>query len=229
MRTDEGIKMPDFNKAFEYENDFYLSCVQQRIGKMITHYELFKRAMTVDGEIVECGLFKGVSFVRFAHFRKLLGEDARGMIGFDVFGEFPETAFELDKALRQSYCDAAGSLSISEKQLMNVLEHKNLENGINLVKGDICETVPAFVKLHPELKIAFLNLDVDIYEPSVVILEHLWKLIVPGGILVLDDYKKFPGETKAVDEFFKDKNVKIENLGYSDTPHYIIKEYEDEN
>lgn len=40
------ITLPDFDKAFDYENNFYLSCHKTRIGKILTQYELLKR--TVD-------------------------------------------------------------------------------------------------------------------------------------------------------------------------------------
>jgi hypothetical protein len=71
--------------------------------------------------------------------------------------------------------------------------------------------------------ISLLNLDTDIYEPAVVILEHLWPRIVPGGILVLDDYAVFPGETKAVNDFFAGKNVAICKFPFASTPCYIVK------
>ena len=76
---------------------------------------------------------------------------------------------------------------------------------IELIEGDITQTVPDYVSEHPELKIALLNLDVDIFEPTVTILENLYPKIVSGGIIILGDYGRFPGETKAVNEFFKNK------------------------
>ena len=88
---------------------------------------------------------------------------------------------------------------------------------------DINKTVPEYLKSHPKLKISLLNLDTDIYEPAVTILDTLYPRIVKGGILILDDYKVFPGETKAVNEYFKGKKFKIEKFPFSSTPHYIIK------
>ena len=80
---------------------------------------------------------------------------------------------------------------------------------MDLIEGDITETIPSYVKANPELKISLLNLDTDIYEPAVTILEHLYPKITKGGILMLDDYGTHPGETKAVDEYFKNKTVEI--------------------
>ena len=83
--------------------------------------------------------------------------------------------------------------------------------------------IPAYLEKHPELKISLLNLDTDIYEPAVVILKYLYPRIVQGGILILDDYGVFPGETQAVDEYFVDHNIIIQKLPFCMTPSYIIK------
>lgn len=218
------IKLPDFSKAFEYENNFYLSCDNSRLGKFIAHYELFKMAADLPGAIVECGVFRGNSLVRFAGFSKLWGAAAdKKIIGFDSFGGFPETGFEPDKKQRQKFIADAGGQSISVSQLSRVLRHKRIEENVELVAGDITKTVPEYVRKNPRLKICLLNLDVDIYEPTVTILEYLYPLIVSGGVLILDDYGVFPGETKAVDDYFRGKKIKIRKFPFSVTPCYIIK------
>ena len=63
------IELPDFNKAFDHENNFYLSCDLKRIGKIICSYELYKIARELPGDIVECGVFKGISLIRLITFR----------------------------------------------------------------------------------------------------------------------------------------------------------------
>ncbi|MDQ6904554.1 MAG: TylF/MycF family methyltransferase [Bacteroidota bacterium] len=219
------ITLPDFTKAFEYENDFYLSCDNSRLSKLLAHYELYKTILNLPGAIVECGIFKGASFVRFAGFRELFGTSfSNKIIGFDIFDEFPETNFEDDQKYRDKFIKNAGKNSISELQLLEVLNHKNVEKNIELIKGDICKTVPEYVKNNPHLKIALLNLDVDIYEPAVTILEEFYPRICNGGILILDDYGTFPGETKAVDDYFRNKNVRICKFPFAMTPSYIVKE-----
>jgi len=218
------IKLPDFNKAFEYENNFYLSCDPSRIGKFLAHYQLHELSKKIKGEIVECGVFKGISFMRFAMFRELLeNSHKKKMIGFDVFGKFPKTEFKGDFAKRKEFIGLAGEQGFSKEQLIKVLKNKRIYKNIELVKGDITKTVPKYVKKHPELRISLLNLDTDIYEPAVTILEYLYPKIVKGGILVLDDYGVFPGETKAVDEYFKNKKIEMKKFSFSKTPSYVIK------
>jgi hypothetical protein len=219
------IKLPDFKKSFEYENNFYLSCDITRMSKILAHYELFKLSQNIPGEIIECGVFKGASLARFAAFRDIFeNQFSKKIIAFDIFGKFPNTKFSKDKDFREKFIEAAGSESISKKQLMEVLKHKGTDKNVELIQGDITKTVPKYLEKHPELKISILNLDTDIYEPAVTILENFYKHISKGGILILDDYATFPGETKAVDDFFKNKKIKIQKFSFSKTPCYLIKD-----
>lgn len=218
------INLPNFKKTFTYENDFYLSCKTDRIAKLVSHYELFRLAEQIPGDMIECGVFKGASFSRFAMFRELSRNTLKKkIIGFDTFGKFPNTSFKNDNMSRKNFIKMAGEDSISKNQLVNVLKNKGIMKKIELIKGDITKTVPRYVKSHPKLKISLLNLDTDIYEPAVTILDYLYPKISKGGILILDDYNVFPGETKAVNDYFKDKKILIQKFSFSKTPHYIIK------
>lgn len=217
------IDLPDFKKKFVYENNFFLSSDPSRIGKLIAHFELFERVRKIQGDIVECGVFKGVSLIQFTTFSKMFDVRPRAIVGFDTFDRFPPTSFSKDKRKRKAFIHDAGERSISKEQLRLVLKKKGLQRGVTLVEGDIRKTVPAYVVSHPHCQIALLNLDTDIYEPAVTILEHLYPRIIKGGVLVLDDYGVFPGETKAVDDYFRGKGATIERFPYSKTPCYIVK------
>jgi len=218
------IKLPNFKKTFDYENNFYLSCDSTRIGRLLAHYELFKMVSNIPGAIVECGVFKGASLARFAMFRELFeNTHSKKIIAFDTFGKFPKTKFSQDENELKLFLKEAGKESISKPQLMEVLKKKKIEKNIELVKGDITKTVPHYLKSHPELRISLLNLDTDVYEPAVTILENLYPRIVKGGVLILDDYGIFPGETKAAEEYFKDKKVEIKKFSFSTPPCYVVK------
>ena len=217
--------IPDFDKAWEYENGFHLTCDVPRLSKVLAQWELFKMASHIRGAIVECGVFKGASLARFAGFRELTGNlQTQKIIGFDSFGRYPDTAYEPDKAHRESFINEAGDQSISQHDLMTLLEQKKCGQNVELVAGDICQTVPQYLEQYPDLKISLLNLDVDIYEPSVTILEHFFPRIVKGGILILDDYGTFPGETQAADDYLAKNGLSanLEKLPYGMTAHYLV-------
>jgi hypothetical protein len=218
------IRLPDIKKAFKYENDFYLSCDPSRIGKMLTHYELFKQAVNLPGAIMEFGVFKGVSLARFAIFRSLFSNvNSKKIIGFDTFNKFPKSVYEGDRKHTQDFIKEAGSNSISKDQLFKILKWHGLDKNVELIEGDICDTGPEYVKTHPELKISLLHLDVDLYEPTKVILNYFYPKVVNGGVIIFDDYATFGGETKAIDEYFESKTVDIRKFPFSLRPSYMIK------
>jgi|TARA_B100000315_G_scaffold245396_1_gene271212 hypothetical protein len=214
----------DFTKKFEYENGFYLTSDITRIGKLLSQYELYKKTVNLPGDIIECGVFKGASLIRLASFRDLLESTySRKIIGFDTFEKLPSTNYYDDIQVLNKFIDEAGDKCISIEELTRTLHRKGLKN-IELIKGDINITIPEYVKKCPSLKIALLHIDTDVYEPAVTILEYLYEKIVREGIIMFDDYGTFPGETKAVDEFFKNKNVVIRKLSLNYIPSYVIKE-----
>jgi hypothetical protein len=212
-----------FNVAqkYDYENGFYLTSKINRIGKIVAHYELYKSIVNLPGHIVECGVYKGASLIRFTSFREIL-ENAysRKVIGFDIFGKFPQND-ERDQGFIEKF-EKAGGNGISIDELEAVFAYKSFNN-YELVKGNISETVPNYLKDNPELKIALLHIDVDVYQPSMVVLEHFYDRVVRGGLIVFDDFGTVAGETKAIDEFFKKQDVIIEKLSVSPTPAYIRK------
>ena len=89
-------------------------------------------------------------------------------------------------------------VSTLEQTRSNVLSTGYPESRITLVKGMVEDTIPAVA---PE-QIAFLRLDTDFYVSTKHELEHLYRRIAPGGVLIIDDYGAFKGARKAVDEFF---------------------------
>ena len=217
------IKLPDFDKSFEYENNFYLTSDLSRINKIVIQYQLYKKIQSISGSIVECGVFKGVSSIRFATFRKFFKDSSKKIILFDIFGKFPDAVDPKDVKQREKFIKDAGINSISKMQLNKVFRKKKIKN-YELIKGDITKTVRDYKEKHPRLKISLLHIDVDLYEPTKIILDNFYSMISKGGIIILDDYKVFSGETRAVDEFFKDKKIKIQKFKNTKTPYYIIKE-----
>jgi len=212
----------DVQRQWDYENGFYLTSHLKRISKMLAHYELYKTIVNLPGHIVECGVFKGASLIRFATFREILESPfSRKIIGFDMFGKFPDQDNINDRKFVDDFENIAGE-GISIEELKEVFFHKRFDN-YELVQGDIVDTVPEYITEHPELKIALLHIDVDTYKPSEVILEQLFDNVVKDGLIIFDDYTTVAGETKAIDDFFSNKKITIEKLPISHIPSFIRK------
>jgi hypothetical protein len=215
----------DLSKKWDYENGFYLTCETNRLGKFINHLEIYKKITNLPGDILEFGVYKGSSLVRLLSFRRLLENDySRNVIGFDMFGKFPDNKLHLDSDRKfVERFENGGGYGIAASELDMHLQQKGFAN-YRLIEGDILETLPEFVEQNPQLKISLLHIDVDVYEPTKIILETLWNKIVKGGIVMLDDYGTVEGETKAVDEFVSQlDNLSIYKPPYNYIPCYIIK------
>lgn len=212
----------DIEQQWDYENGFYLTSHLTRLSKMLAHYELYKSIAKLPGHIVECGVLKGASLIRFCTYREILESPySRKIIGFDVFGKFPVQENANDQAFIERFEREAGD-GISVNELKKVLSHKGFKN-FELIQGDVADTVPEYISNHPELKIALLHIDVDVYKPSVVILNHLFDRVVTGGLVVFDDFGVVDGETRAIDEFFSERDIIIEKLPISHIPAFIRK------
>lgn len=213
----------DVSKKWDYENGFYLTCETSRIGKLLNHLEIYNKILELPGDILEFGVYKGASLVRLLSFRNLLeNENSRKVFGFDIFGKFPETfEVESDKKFIERF-ENAGGFGISKNELELHLDNKGFKN-FELIEGDIIKTIDEFLENNPARKISLLHIDVDVYEPTKIILEKLWSRVVKGGVLMLDDYGTVEGETKAVDEFFANQNIIIHKPKYNHIPSYIIK------
>jgi len=225
------IKLPKFTtqSMYDSETDFNLQMNTERISKLLIHYEIFKKIIKVKGDIVECGIFKGTSFVRLGVLRELFKKKCK-LIGFDVFAdEYPNTNFTNEQKHRDHWVKTAGHSSISEKQLKTVFNKKNIGN-FKLIKGDVLKTIPEFVKKNKKMKISFLNIDLAFVEPTECALEYLYDKVSKGGVVVFDNYGGtgkdgtfYEGETRVIQNFLKKKRKKINYFNYFVRPSYIIK------
>jgi len=212
---------------WKHENLFYLTSKKKRILKLLDHYEIYKKILRIKGEIVEFGVFKGVSLIRFLTFRDLLEKkNKRKVIGFDAFGKFQYKKkkyknSKADKAFAIRHDDNIG-LGININSLKKYLKKKKISN-YKLIKGDILETLPKYLIKNKKLRISLLHLDLDVYKPTQFALENTYKYISKNGIILIDDYTHIKGATLAVDEFIKKNKLKVQRVSKFGRPYFIQK------
>ncbi len=209
--------------TWKYENLFYLTSKKSRLLKFIDQYEIYKKILHVKGDIVECGVFKGASLIRFASFRDILENSRkRKILGFDSFGKFPIPRLKINKNSDINFAkrhDKNIGLGITIEKLNFYLKKKQIKN-FHLIKGNVINTVPKYYK-NKKNKIALLHLDLDIYEPTDFVLNYLLKRITKGGIILLDDYQHIKGATLAVNNFVKMNKLKIKKVSKNGRPSFI--------
>ncbi len=215
-------KLPPIDDIWDAENSFYLQASPNRLGKLLYHYELFKIISNLPGAIIECGVYKGASLMRFAQFRSCLeNNDSRQIFGFDVFGKFPKRNINTHddiKFINRFECD--GGDGISKEDLESCFINKQITN-VFLHKGNVIDTVPEFLKKNSYCKIALLHLDMDVYEPTKFCLEAFSDRMVKGGLIVIDDYNSVEGATRAVDEYISNRNLTVQKLPFYNVPSFI--------
>jgi O-methyltransferase len=164
---------------------------------------LAERVIHLPGAIVECGTWRGGMIGGIA---TAIGSD-RDYVLFDSFEGLP-AAQEIDgEAATRWQADRE-----SPRYLDNCRAEAGWAQGAMKMAGvDRPEIVPGwFQDTVPQWaadgrRIALLRLDGDWYESTMVCLEHLFGLVVPGGLVVIDDYGVWEGCTKAVHQYLADQ------------------------
>ena len=151
----------------------------------------------VSGNFVECGVFLGGAVMMMAQTLAHLGVVEKIYL-YDTFAGFTKPPTEHDVNFKGGEIGTHRSRSFRAQTESNVHLIDYPTDQYVVVEGDISETL-----LHtaPE-RIALLRLDTDTYETTRDERIHLYPRIVPGGILIIDDYGYSEGARKAVDEYF---------------------------
>ncbi|MCF6317511.1 MAG: TylF/MycF family methyltransferase [Marinosulfonomonas sp.] len=212
------------DRAWDWENGYFWFSHPSRINKFLAHYGLYQMILNLPGDVFEMGVFKAGSMIRWATFRQLLENSySRRIVGFDTFGKFPTKGVELD--VDQEYVEAFVSRAgdgLSRTQVDEIFKRKGFEN-IELLEGNVSDTLPHFVMNNPACRIALLHLDLNVKEPTEFALEALYDRVVPGGLIVIDDYTSVVGATEAIDDLAADKGLAIEKLSFHSVPAFIRK------
>lgn len=155
-------------------------------------------ALGLAGSIAECGCFRGLSSYLIC--TRLRERDARfDGSGFEIYDSFE--GLSAPQAEDQLAADAEANVRHSMKAGMfafplEAVQHALREfPGVRYGRGWIPDAFPA-----EERRYRFVHVDVDLYQPTRASLEYFWPRLVPGGVIVCDDYN-WGGARRAVDEF----------------------------
>jgi len=205
--TDENISVP-----MSYIN----------VARLFYYYKLFQLTKDVPGDIVECGVGYGRSFLSLANILRVENSE-KNIWGFDSFEGFPAPSKEDISNRNPKKGEYAVDLNAINKMLKyHIDDELFFRSKVTLVKGYFENTLENF----KAASISLLNLDVDIYLSYKVCLNTLYPKLSIGGIVTFDEYIResdvFPGAMKAINEFFEVKNVEFVKDSYYGK-FYVIK------
>jgi len=193
----------NFNRLYNLAQEKTQMTKSDNLSRRERHYtlnQLLERVSILDGNVVECGCWRGLSAYQIAY-RLKINKFSNKFYIFDSF-EGLSKFDEDDRPLN--------GLKDEEKR------RKEFACGEDIVKENLKEFdfisynkgwIPTRFNEVKEKKFSLVHIDVDMYQPILDTLMFFYERMLPGGIIVLDDYgfTYFPGAKKATDEFMKDK------------------------
>lgn len=182
---------------------------------------------SIAGDFVECGVWQGGSAFLMAKQLQQLGERDRTVWLCDSFEGLPPPQ-QIDGPAALAWADQTDSPGYFENcraTFDDVQEHAKrlgLSSRVKFVQGWFNETLPAYREhIGP---IALLRVDCDWYDSVRCCLDELYDQVVPGGVIILDDYYTWDGCTLATHEFLSKRRLPHRILSANGVAAYFFKQ-----
>ncbi len=200
------IKDPRFAKAYQAAadtNPWSGFTLQWRVYIVCWFAEHVKK---LEGDFVECGVNTGaysraiIDYIDFGNLNKkfYLLDTYEGLVKEQI--SEAEKKEGLDTIYLDNYRDVYNDVVKTFAPFKNV----------QIVRGAVPHTLPEVTSE----KICYLSIDMNVTEPEIAAVNHFWDRIVPGGVVILDDYG-FPAHINqklAFDQLAKERNTQILSL-----------------
>lgn len=192
--------------------ELYELCRPHTVTSMERMYALHRAALWVarrglEGAVVECGVLAGGSMMLAALTLRRAGDGERDLWLYDTFSGMEEPGPEDESVFglrpwhrwrrRQEEGHNRWGYAPLDEVRANMERTGYPRERIRYVQGRVQDTLP---ERRPE-RVALLRLDTDWYDSTRHELRHLYPLLVPGGVLIVDDYGHWEGARRAVDEY----------------------------
>jgi len=209
---------------------------RQWLKRFLAHVELFRMTLDVPGDIAELGVFRGIGLMTWANLLEAycVGDRTKIVYGFDNWKGFtgfsPEDGKRVPAAKKVSGGFSPEPYRRELEDAIRIFDRDRFvpwKGRIKLVDGQIEDTLPRFVKDNPGVRFSLIHFDCDLYAPTKAALEALWPRVCRGGVVLFDEYAivDWPGETRAVDEFFADMpELRLKTFNWTNVPGaFVVK------
>ena len=230
--TNNNTKINTSDNIYNSFNEFIFSSDIKVLGKLLHRFEYFNKIKDLPGDIIEIGVFKGSGIATFSKFLEIYCPNSnKKVVGFDIFQKNSDEILRKDVELDKDNMNTVYSRVIKDDLTLESVEERltnmNIHKKYSLVEGDVEETLPVFLEKNPGLRISLLYIDCDIERPTYYSLKYLWDRILPGGIILFDEYEYHSfSESNGVDKFLKENNIKynLKSTNFMCPTAYLIKE-----
>lgn len=167
---------------------------KQRADRKFVLWSMARNTCDLPGDTAECGVLDGASSYLICSARQ--GCKPFLHHAFDSFeGLSPPEPADLPSS-PMAFRWSSGDLSVTLEEAMSKLDRFD---NIHYYKG----WIPGRFEEVAQHRFSFVHIDVDLYQPTRDSIEFFYPRLVPGGILLCDDYgyHTCPGARKAFDDF----------------------------
>jgi O-methyltransferase len=194
-----------YERIFRRFQSFTMIARDAYIANLLLAEQALSRCAPAEGCIIECGTWRG----GMAAGLMVVGGENRTYHFFDSFRGLPLAGEEDGKEARDWQADTHGpryfnNCSATLDDFKNVIRLARIpQDRVSIHEGWFDVTFPKFV-VPP---ISVLRLDVDWYRATLMCLEHFWTSLLPGAVILIDDYYDWQGCRKAVHAFLAQKHA----------------------
>ena len=193
------------------------------MARILFMHDLYLKILDVPGCIIELGTHWGQNVALFSTFRSIYEPQniSRKVVGFDTFEGFTTPSAQdgnlTSDVAGLSEDDRGGVTENYDAVLDQILDcHNRLGSRpqikkYEIVKGDVTQTLPAFLDRNPETLIALIYFDLGLYEPTRKCLELIKDRLAKGSVIGLDHLTMhgLPGDSIAVKEVLGYRNCRF--------------------
>tara|TARA_Y100000768_G_scaffold371105_1_gene337503 strand:- start:8 stop:727 length:720 start_codon:yes stop_codon:yes gene_type:complete len=195
----------NINIETKHNFEFNSSLSFKRIVRSYFLLKYFESVKDMPESILEVGVLKGFSGLFLEQLETIYNNKSSKSKIFliDSFEGLSEIKKEDYVSNNNSFQHDQGHFKVNYEEVKNLFSSKK---NVQIIKGWIPEI---FKELDSNNLYKFIHLDVDLYEPTITTLNYIFDKVVKGGIIITDDFdsRAFPGNRKAWQEFFTNKNI----------------------
>lgn len=188
-------------------------------GNVIAHYELYKSVNHLDGCIVNCGIASEDAFTSFAILRSMMAP--KKLIAFEKHTK--NLYFDNTIMPYGSLCYETKPVDTNTSLIQLRLLQSNLATNHEFIPDYIADAIPQYLIENPELKIAFLTINLDDYDATLTALQFFFPRLVQDGKLVFENFYKQEEDYHAICDYFHYESIEINNDFDNKGIHYVVK------
>lgn len=208
-----------------------LFLTSKNLARLLFLDHIYQKIVNVPGVVMDFGTRWGQNAVVFSNLRSIYEpfHRHRKVVAFDTFKGFPgittedgksELMTEGNLALPFGYDDTLRGLLKAHEALNPMPRITKYE----VVAGDVCGTLPAYLVRNPETIVALAYFDMDLYRPTLEALKLLRARLTRGSVIAFDELNDHdsPGETLALMEAYGTQYSGLRRVPWCSRTSYFV-------